>query len=93
MDKSPGCARGEHVGCAHLAGAGVGFNLRRLRLEAGRGLCPCSRHSSCPVALADKRMTVSFKAWRESCTCPGAERDPRVLPRRTALSRLFHPGS
>lgn len=75
MGKSPACAREEHSGCAHLAALGGGLNPRRLRLEAGAGLCPCPCHSSCPVALSGKRMTVPFKTWRESCTCPGAGRE------------------
>jgi hypothetical protein len=79
MGKSPACAREQHSGCAHLAAPGAGFNPRRLRLEAGGGLCPCSCHSACPVALADKRITVPFKTWRESCTCPGAEPERRRL--------------
>ena len=79
MDKSPACGREEHSGCAHVAALGGGFNPRRVRLEVGAGLCPCSCHSSCPVALSDKRITVPFKTWRESCTCPGAEQERRRL--------------
>jgi hypothetical protein len=79
MDKSPACTREEHDGCAHFLTVGGGFNPRRLRLEAGAGLCPCSCHSSCPVGLSGKRMTVPLKAWRESCTCPGAEQVRRRL--------------
>jgi hypothetical protein len=79
LDKSPACARAEHGGCAHVAAPGGGFNPRRVRLEAGFGLCPCSCHSSCPVALSGKRMTVPFKTWLESCTCPGAEQERRRI--------------
>jgi hypothetical protein len=89
MDKSPACARDEHSGCAHLAAPGGEFNPRRLRLEFGVGLCPCSCHSSCPVALSDKRMTVPFKTWRESCTCPGAEQERRRLDENGADLRDF----
>jgi hypothetical protein len=88
-DKSPACAREEHGGCAHLAGPGGGFNPRRLRLEVGVGLCPCSCHSSCPVALSDKRMTVLFRTWRESCTCPGAEQERRRIDATGADLRDF----
>lgn len=77
MDKSPACASEEHDGCAHFLTVGGGFNPRRLRLEAGAGLCSCSCHSPCRVGLSDKRMTVPLKAWRESCTCPGAEQERR----------------
>jgi hypothetical protein len=77
--KSQACNRGAHGDCAHFAAVGGGFNLRRLRLEFGAGLCPCSCHSSCPVALSGKRMTVRPEAWRESCTCPGAEQERRRL--------------
>lgn len=76
---SPACAREAHGECAHAFAWGGGFNPRRLRLEFGPGLCPCSCHSSCPVALSDKRMTVPLAAWRESCTCPGAEQERRRL--------------
>jgi len=79
VEKSPACAGEKHGDCAHLAAPGGGFNPRRLRLEAGAGLCPCSCHSSCPVALSDKRITVPFKTWRQSCTCPGAEQERRRL--------------
>lgn len=72
---SPACTREAHGDCAHVFGLGGGFNPRRLRLEFGAGLCPCSCHSSCPVTVSGKRMTVPLKTWRESCTCPGAERE------------------
>jgi hypothetical protein len=54
-----------------MYGFGGGLNPRRLRLEFGAGLCKCKCHSPCPVT--SKRITVSVQAWRESCTCPGAE--------------------
>lgn len=54
-----------------MHGFGGGLNPRRLRLEVGEGLCKCECHSPCPVT--SKRVTVSAQAWRESCTCPGAE--------------------
>src|SRR5215472_3573822 len=79
VDKSRACTRGAHGDCAHFAAVGGGFNPRRLRLEFGAGLCPCSCHFSCPVALSGKRMTVRPEAWRESCTCPGAGQERRRL--------------
>jgi hypothetical protein len=78
-DKSPACARDAHSDCAHLFGMGGGFNPRRLRPEFGCGLCPCSCHAPCPVALSGKRITVPLQTWRESCTCPGAEQERRSL--------------
>jgi hypothetical protein len=56
-----------------------GSTRGRLRLEFGAGLCPCTCHSSCPAVTVGKRMTVSPRAWRESCTCPGAEQERRRL--------------
>lgn len=66
------CSRGTHPDCPHQFGMGGGFNPRRLRPEFGVGLCRCSCHSSCPVTIAPKRMTVPMKIWYTSCTCPGA---------------------
>lgn len=79
VGKSPACTCEAHGDCAHVFGLGGGFNPRRLRLELGARLCPCSCHSSCPVTLSGKRMTVPLKTWRESCTCPGAEPERRRL--------------
>ena len=79
VGKSPACTREAHGDCSHLFTLGGGFNPRRLRLEFGGGLCPCSCHSSCPVGISAKRMTVPLKAWRESCTCAGAEQAPHRL--------------
>jgi hypothetical protein len=79
VPKSQACTRQAHRDCAHLAGWGGGFNPRRMRLESGAGLCPCTCHSSCPVALSGKRLTVPPAAWRQSCTCPGAEQERRRL--------------
>jgi len=79
VGKSRACGRGAHGDCAHFVTVGGGFNPRRLRLEFGAGLCPCTCHSSCPVATMGKRLTVSPRAWRESCTCPGAGQGRRRL--------------
>lgn len=79
VGKSQACRSDAHGDCAHFVTVGGGFNPRRLRLEFGAGLCPCTCHSSCPVATSGKRLTVSPRAWRESCTCPGAEQERRRL--------------
>ena len=89
IDKSPACTREEHGDCAHLVALGGGFNPRRLRLEAGAGLCPCSCHSSCPAAPSGKRMTVPLRTWRDSCTCPGAEQARRRMVQNGADLRDF----
>lgn len=73
------CARGAHADCPHFSAMGGGFNPMRLRFEAGAGLCPCSCHSSCPAAPARRRLTVPWKTWYSSCTCPGAERERRSM--------------
>jgi hypothetical protein len=77
--RSQACARGAHGDCAHFVTMGGGFNPRRLRLEFGAGLCPCECHSSCPVTPAGKRITVPPQAWRQSCTCPGAQQERQRL--------------
>jgi hypothetical protein len=72
VPRTPACFRGVHDDCPHLmSGFGGGFNPRRLRLEFGGLLCKCDCHSSCPVT--SERISVSIRAWRESCACPGAE--------------------
>jgi hypothetical protein len=79
MGKSRACALDAHGDCAHFVAVGGGLNPRRLRLEFGAGLCPCTCHSSCPVAAGGKRLTVPPEVWRESCTCPGAGQERRRL--------------
>jgi len=79
VGKSRACSGGAHGDCAHFVTVGGGFNPRRLRLEFGAGLCPCTCHSSCPVGTVGKRLTVPPRAWRESCTCPGAGQERRRL--------------
>ncbi len=79
VEKSQDCTRDAHGDCAHFLAVGGGFNRRRLRLEFGAGLCPCTCHSPCPVATGGKRLTVPPEVWRESCTCPGAEQERRRL--------------
>jgi hypothetical protein len=73
------CADGTHAECSHFFGMGGGFNLRRLRPEFGVRLCTCSCHSSCPVMITGKRLSVPVKTWYESCTCPGAEQARRSM--------------
>jgi hypothetical protein len=79
MANSQACTHEAHDACAHFVTVGGGFNPRRLRLEFGAALCPCTCHSSCPVATDGKRLTVPPKTWRELCTCPGAEEERRRL--------------
>jgi hypothetical protein len=72
------CARGLDAECPHMLGFGGGFNPRRLRYEAGIGLCTCDCHASCPVSgemrqTISGRITIPARTWLESCTCPGAE--------------------
>ena len=73
------CARAAHTDCPHFSGMGGGFNFLRLRPEIGAGLCPCSCHSSCPATPAGKRLTVPWKTWYATCTCPGAEQKRRSM--------------
>jgi hypothetical protein len=67
--QSPSCLDGSHEECGHWRGYRV--TLRRLRREGSATLCGCGCHSSCPVT--NEQNTVSDPAWRQSCTCPGAE--------------------
>jgi hypothetical protein len=73
--RSPVCRRGMHDDCPHMLGLGGGFNPRRLRLEFGAALCKCECHSSCPIT--SRRTAVAFKAWHDSCSCPGAQQERR----------------
>jgi hypothetical protein len=67
----PACLEGIHEECCHWHGSGGAFNYRRLRREGFTILCRCDCHSSCPVT--NEKNTVGDQAWRQSCTCPGAE--------------------
>jgi hypothetical protein len=69
--RSPVCLGSAHYDCPHMCGFGGGPNPRRLRMEFGVVLCKCPCHSGCPVT--GSRVAVPEMAWRESCTCPGAE--------------------
>jgi hypothetical protein len=68
---SPSCLDGSHEDCGHWRGYRVALNPRRLRREGVAMLCGCGCHSSCPVT--NEESTVGDPAWRQSCTCPGAE--------------------
>ena len=68
---SPACLEGQHEECGHWHGSRAAFNPRRLRREGVTILCRCDCHSSCPVTSEEN--TVGEQAWRQSCTCPGAE--------------------
>jgi hypothetical protein len=65
------CLEGMHEECGHWRGSGSARNPRRLRRERFAILCGCDCHSSCPVT--NEKNTVGDQAWRQSCTCPGAE--------------------
>jgi hypothetical protein len=67
------CLAGVHEECGHWLGSGSARNLRRLRRERFTVLCGCDCHSSCLVN------TGGDLAWRQSCTCPGAEALRRIL--------------
>ena len=69
--QSPSCIEGSHEECGHWRGCRVALNPRRLRREGLATLCGCGCHSSCPVTNDEN--TVGDPAWRQSCTCPGAE--------------------
>lgn len=69
--QSPSCLEGSHEECGHWRGHRTALNLRRLRREGSATLCGCGCHSSCPVT--NEENTVGDRAWRQSCTCPGAE--------------------
>lgn len=71
--RSGECLRSQHEDCPHFASLGGGINPGRLRPEFGAGLCPCTCHTSCPVTITTKRLTVPVKTWYDSCTCPGAD--------------------
>jgi hypothetical protein len=68
---SQACLEGMHEDCGHWHGSRGAFNFRRLRRESFTILCRCDCHSSCPVTA--EKNTVGEQAWRQSCTCPGAE--------------------
>jgi hypothetical protein len=71
------CREGRHEECGHWLGSGSVRNLRRLRRDRFTILCGCDCHSSCLVT--SEKNTVGDLAWRQSCTCPGAEALRRIL--------------
>jgi len=73
----PACLEGVHEECGHWHGSRGAFNYRRLRHEGFAVLCGCDCHSSCPVTNA--KNPVGDQAWRQSCTCPGAETMRRMI--------------
>lgn len=76
------CREGMHEECGHWLGSGSARNPRRLRRERFTILCGCDCHSSC---LVTEKNTVGDLAWRQSCTCPGAEALRRILDEVVAL--------
>jgi len=91
------CDDGEHDRCPHRSGSSTRFNLVQRQVEHGVGLCPCSCHSACPVAMSAGPQPVPTTEWYESCICPGAEltrrrmeeagRDPRAITRQAEERR------
>jgi hypothetical protein len=73
----PACIEGVHEECGHWHGARGAFSYRHLRHEGFAILCGCDCHSPCPVT--NEKNTVGDQAWRQSCTCPGAEAMRRML--------------
>jgi hypothetical protein len=71
------CLEGMHEECGHWCGSGSARNPRRLRRERFTILCGCDCHSPCLVT--NEKNTVGDLAWRQSCTCPGAEAARRML--------------
>jgi hypothetical protein len=74
---SDACRDHRHDDCAHLMGVGVEVSPWMSRPKFGAALCECQCHSTCPIT--GSREAVSFRAWRESCSCAGAERERRRL--------------
>jgi hypothetical protein len=72
------CLEGMHEECGHWLGSGSARNPRRLRRERFAILCACDCHSSCLATVGDL-------AWRQSCTCLGAEAMRRILDEVVAL--------
>jgi hypothetical protein len=77
--RTESCDDGAHDRCAHFSSSATGFNILKLRVESGMGLCPCSCHSGCPVATSATPRPVPVQTWYESCTCPGAEPTQRLM--------------
>jgi hypothetical protein len=72
-----------HEECGHWLGSGSVRNLHRLRRERFAILCACDCHSSCLVTSENN--TAGDLAWRQSCTCPGAEALRRILDEAVGL--------
>jgi hypothetical protein len=75
--RSDACRDRNHDNCAHLMGVGVEVSLWMSRPKFGAMLCECECHSTCPIT--GSRMAVPFRAWRESCSCAGAEQERQRL--------------
>jgi hypothetical protein len=73
--RSDACRDHGHVDCAHLMGVGVEVSPWMSCPKFGAVLCEC--HSSCPITGSGE--AVPFRAWRESCSCAGAERERQRL--------------
>jgi hypothetical protein len=77
------CLEGVHEECGHWLGSGSARSPRRLRRERFAVLCGCDCHSSCLVT--SEKNTGGDLAWRQSCTCPGAEALRRILDEVVAM--------
>jgi len=78
LSQTRACRGARHLECAHFYTMGGGFNPRRLRIEAGAGLCTCACHKSCPVT-DETPLTIPFRDWRDRCTCAGADAERQRL--------------
>jgi len=65
------CLEGLHEECGHWLGGGSARSVLHLRRQRFTILCRCHCHSSCLVN--SQQNPVSDLAWRQWCTCPGAE--------------------
>src|ERR1700749_30057 len=77
------CREGMHEECGHWQGIGSARHPRRLRRERFPVLCGCDLPSPCLVT--NEKNTVGDLAWRQSCTCPGAEAFRRILDEAAGL--------
>jgi hypothetical protein len=66
--RSRACANETHETCGHVTAAIPGARRRSATTIL---LCRCSCHRACP--LARRKEAVAVTAWRQRCSCPGAE--------------------
>jgi hypothetical protein len=75
--RSDACRDHSHDDCAHLLGVGVEVSPWMSRPKCGAMLCECKCHSSCPITGSGE--AIPFRAWRESCSCAGADQERQRL--------------